>query len=323
VITVAGFNTAIDRRIELDAPLVPGTVQRASDVHIEPGGKGLHVAQMAVELGEPARLLGLVDRVHAELIEAHLRARGVEWHGVDSGHPLRQCLAIHAADGGMTEILEPGAMLDVAARNALLGALDEVLDDSTVLVLSGSLPRGFALDTYATLVRKACTRGVPCLVDASGEVLRRAVDAGPWLVKPNADEAASLTGQQVDDVASAADCLHRLHQRGVSQAVVTLGAQGAVGFDGKRMWQAASDPARARNSVGSGDCFLAGLAVGAARGEPLNVSLARALACGAANAENAETGYASAAQVAAWMPRVHVQKLSESACKRHERGDAR
>jgi tagatose 6-phosphate kinase len=321
VITVAGFNTAIDRRIDLDAPLMPGTVQRASDVHIEPGGKGLHVAQMAVELGEPARLLGLVDRAHADLIDAHLRARGVEWHGVNSGHTLRQCLAIHEAECRVTEVLEPGAMLDASACNALLDAVDEVLDDTAVLVLSGSLPRGFAPDTYATLVRKAVARGIPCLVDASGEVLRHAVDAGPWLVKPNAEEAATLTGHRVSDVASAADCLHRLHRRGVRQAAVTLGAQGAVGSDGTHMWHAWSDPVCTRNSVGSGDCFLAGLAVGAARGEALDVALARALACGAANAANSETGYASAAQVAARMPRVHVDELPQSASEPNGHGD--
>jgi tagatose 6-phosphate kinase len=302
--------------------LLPGTVQRASDVHIEPGGKGLHVAQMAVELGEPARLLGLVDRAHADLIDAHLRARGVEWHGVDTGQTLRQCLAIHAADGRVTEVLESSAMLNASVHNALLGALDEVLDDTAALVLSGSLPRGFAPDTYAMLVRKAGARRIPCLVDASGELLRDAVDAGPWLVKPNADEAAALSGQRVSDMATAADCLHRLHQRGVRQAVVTLGAQGAVGFDGAHMWQGWSEPVHARNGVGSGDCFLAGLAVGAARGETLDVALARALACGAANAENAETGYASARQVAAWMPRVHVEELPQRASVRNDRGDA-
>lgn len=309
MITVAGFNTAIDRRIELHSALTPGAVQRAVSGRANPGGKGLHVAQMVAELGEPVRLVGLTDVAHDVLIAAHLRERNVQWYGVRGPGELRQCVAINAPDEPTTEILEPSAELPPAVQAELMSTLDSSLNDSSILVLSGSLPHGFPAHTYAELIREASKRGVRCLVDAGGEVLCLAVEARPWLVKPNADEAASIIGKPVHDVSSAADCARQLNQRGVARAVVTLGVQGAVAYDGSELLHAWSDPEEARNTVGSGDCFLAVLAVGAAQGLSLELSMQRAVACGAANAANEETGYATAAQVAAWMPRVRVECL--------------
>lgn len=309
MITVVGFNTAIDRRVDLDV-LQPGRVQRAVSADARPGGKGLHVAETAAALGEPVVLVGLTDGVHADELRNRLCTRGVEWRPVQTAQPLRQCLAIHESDGRVTEILEPGATLSLDTREALLLAVRSAIDQSKVLVFCGSLPRGFAPDTYAGLIREASARGVRCLLDASADALREGIGASPWLAKPNADEAGFLLGRPVRGINDAVDCVRKLHRAGVARAVVTLGASGTVGFDGKALWHATSAPVEVRNSVGSGDCFLAGLAVAAARDEPFNTALRRAVACGAANAESVDTGDASLDRVTAWLPRVMVKAVS-------------
>jgi len=67
MITVAGFNTALDKLVDVDA-LRPGAMQRASAVRVSFGGKGLHVAQTIAALGERVRLVGLVDAVSGPAI---------------------------------------------------------------------------------------------------------------------------------------------------------------------------------------------------------------------------------------------------------------
>lgn len=309
MITVAGFNTAMDRRVELASALNAGYVQRAVSGRVLPGGKGLHVAQMVAELGEPVSLVGLTDAAHDRLIARHLRGRNVQWYGAEVPGELRQCLALVEPHGRVTEILEPSGGVPPAVQAELVTTLRNLLEASSVLVLTGSLPQGFPQDLYAAFVREASQRNVRCLLDASGDALRFAVEAHPCLVKPNADEAAALVGHPVHDVSSAVDCARQLNRRGVPRVVVTLGARGAVGHDGSQFWHAWSDTPEAGNSVGSGDCFLAALAVGAAQGQPFEQWLQRAVACGAANAASQETGYAPVAQVDAWMPRVHVERL--------------
>ncbi len=307
MIVVAGFNTAIDRHIHLDT-LVPGAVQRARTVQAGPGGKGLHVAQTVVALGGRAHLVGLSDATHGAMIAGFLQARGVEWHPVEHAHELRQCLALHERDGRITEILEPGEPLDLTRRQSLLDNVRAVLDGSDVMVLSGSLPRGLPESTYAHLVRDAHARGIRCLVDASGAALRHALDAGPWLVKPNADEAAALWGRPVQGIDDAVACARWLHAQGVARAVVTLGSRGAVGFDGEQAWLATLPVQKAVNSVGSGDCFMAGLALSAERGLDLETALRHATACGVANAQDEETGYVRADRVDDLYAQVQVKQ---------------
>ena len=306
MITVAGFNTAIDHLFTVDA-LVPGTVQRAAQAEPYPGGKGLHVAQTAAALGERVQLVGLVDAAHRNLVARRMAGRGVLFHGIEIEQPLRSCIAVRERDGRVTEILGPGPEITLAEREELLRAWWRCAEESTLLVLSGSLPRGFDADVYAWMVRHAAGR--PCLVDASGDALRHAAGSGAFLLKPNRDEAAELAGRPVRTPQDAAAVARALHAQGIVLPVVTLGAEGAVGFDGRDAWHASVALERSVNAVGSGDCLLAGLAVALKRGEPLAQALRLGVACGGANAMDEETGYVRRERVDALLGEVSLHRL--------------
>ncbi|WP_130620022.1 1-phosphofructokinase family hexose kinase [Dyella amyloliquefaciens] len=308
MITVAGFNTAIDHLFLLDA-LVPGTVQRASRAELYPGGKGLHVAQTIAALGERVQLVGLTDAAHRNLITRRMAERGVLFHGVEIDQPLRTCIAVREREGRFTELLSPGPNVPAATREQLLRTWSRCAEESELLVMSGSLPRGFDADTYALMVRQATAAGMRCLVDASGEALRQAADSHAWLLKPNRDEASDLAGCPVRTLSDAADVVRALHAQGIAQPVVTLGAEGAVGFDGRTAWHASVTLAHSTNTVGSGDCLLAGLTVALKRGEPLEAALRLGVACGAANAMDEETGYVRRECVDALLGQVRVRRL--------------
>lgn len=307
MITVAGFNTAIDHLMRVDT-LHLGEVNRALHEQVLPGGKGLHVAQTIAALGEPVQLVGLIDAAHRDLVAHRMVERGVLFQGVEIDAPLRHCIALQDADGQVTEMLGQGPQLEEHDRAALLRAFHQALAESDLVVLSGSLPRGLAVDTYAELARRARAAGRRCLVDASGEVLRQAVSAQPFLLKPNRDEAEALFGRPIGDLDAAVAALRELHGRGVAMPVLSLGALGAVGMDESGTWHAAVELERVCNTVGSGDCFLAGMAVAIERGEPLPGALRLAVACGAANAMDAESGYVRPDQVEALLGRVQVRE---------------
>jgi 1-phosphofructokinase family hexose kinase len=308
VITVIGFNTAIDRFIRLET-LRPGEVSRALDEQAYPGGKGLHVAQTIAALGERVQLVGLVDAAHRNMIGRQMCERGVLFHGIEIADNLRTCLALQDADGQITEILGQGPLLDSAQQEALLRAFRRGVDDSDLVVLSGSLPRGFPPTTYAELATYVRDAGKRCLVDAGGELLLHAVKAQPFLVKPNRDEISDLLGRPIGDLAAAADAVRELHTRGVAMPVVTMGALGAVAADGNGVWHAAIELAQIRNTVGSGDCLLAGVTVGMTRNMNLEETLRLGVACGAANAQGQETGFVERRAVEALLSQVRVRRL--------------
>ncbi|PYQ47873.1 MAG: 1-phosphofructokinase, partial [Acidobacteria bacterium] len=112
VIAVGGFNTSIDKALDLD-DLRPGAVHRVRRAQAWPGGKGLHVAATVAALGEPVVLVGLIDSAHRRQFEDVLGPRGVGFEGVETSGGLRTCLAVRDQGGArITEILEPGPELD-------------------------------------------------------------------------------------------------------------------------------------------------------------------------------------------------------------------
>jgi tagatose 6-phosphate kinase len=265
----------------------------------------------------PVRLVGIVDAAHREPFSAFMADRGVEFHGFLVEGGIRTCLAIRENGGRTTEILEPGPEVEEGTRREMLDGFRALCAGAAFAVLSGSVPRGLGEDTYAELVESLARGGVPCLVDASGELLRRAVAARPYLVKPNRQEAEDLGERSIEGpIESAEDAAH--WARGVAgpggpRIVVSLGADGAVGLAGDEAWHVRPPAVPVRNPVGSGDCLLGGLAVALASGCAFPEALRLGVACGTANALSRDTGIASRADVDALLPRLTSTRLEPRA----------
>ncbi len=309
MITVGGFNTSVDKALDL-ADLRPGQIHRAHAARAYPGGKGLHVARAVAALGEPVSLVGLIDAAHRGFFQDPLRRCGVDFHGVEAGASLRTNLAIRDAGGSrVTEILEPGPTLDERVRLALCARFVSLAGESVLSVLSGSLPPGFGVETYAELVAALRAAGIRCLVDASGGLLRSALQARPFLIKPNRDEMESLVGEKIAGPAAAVEAARRLQAGGVTAVVVSLGVEGVVAVMAGRACHAWAPPHGPGNTVGSGDCLLAGLAVGFARGLAFEEVVRLGAACGTANTLTEEIGFLRREDVDALLPQVRVSEL--------------
>lgn len=308
MITVGGFNTTLDRLIGIDTLRV-GEVCRATSERIYPGGKGLHVAQTIAALGERVQLVGVVDAAHRNLIGRRMVERGVLFHGIEITQSMRNCLALQDASGQVTEVLGQGPELAEKFRRQLMHAFLRGVDESELAILSGSLPLGFSAETYAELAGQVHDAGRRCLIDASGDVLQQAAQAKPFLLKPNRDEISSLLGRPIVTLDDAIDAAKTLWARGVAMPLITMGALGAVAMNADGICWASIELQDVCNPVGSGDCLLAGVAVGLLRGESLEELLRLGVACGAANAMREETGYIDRADVYALLPKVRVQRL--------------
>lgn len=306
MIAVAGINTAIDTLIDIDA-LTPGLVIRARQCRAWPGGKGAHAAICAAALGENVRLAGLVDAPHRESFTAWLRARGVDFHAIDTPAPLRTCLAIRDGTGAITEILGPGPFIDADVHRIALDTVLTVCREASVAVLSGSLPPGMPSDTYRDLIFRLSDTRV--LVDASGDLLRHALEAAPYLIKPNRTEAEALTRITLDTPHSAARAAQALMATGVRLIVISLGAHGAIACWEKHVCHITSPEVAAVNAVGAGDCLMGAVAAGLGRGDDILDALRLGVAAGTAKVLSPETGGVRRDDIDAVLPGIRVTWL--------------
>jgi tagatose 6-phosphate kinase len=294
LILVGGFNTALDKLAETDA-IEPGAVLRLRNVRTLPGGKGLHVAMTCATLGVPATLVGLTDDGTRALFETTLSTAGARFVGVAVDAPIRTCYAVRDSAGRTTELLEAGP--EVAPRHsaALLDAFRREAVDASFVVLSGSLPPGLPADTYARLIAELGTERM--LLDSSGAALAQGLAAGPMVVKPNRDEAEQMVGFGVSTVDDAVRAARVLGARGPRCVVLSLGSEGAVVWTAQSAFYVRAPITVAKNTVGAGDCLLAGFANGLLRGWPIEQCGRHAVACGTAKVAHPETGMLHAGEV--------------------------
>lgn len=289
MITVAGFNTSLDKYVETET-LQPGEVMRVRNVHVAPGGKGAHVALACAALGEAVRLVGLIDQRHAAEVRTFLDDRGVRFVGVHVAGSIRTCVAVREDDGRTTELLEPGPIIDEATRTALESPVSSGSRGDEVVVFSGSLPEGYGERAYTALVKTVVDADRRTLVDASGTVLRALLETQPFMVKLNRDEASEWSGTSIESEAAAVRAVRAVSDSGVQCAAISLGEDGVVGAWDGRVCRVTAPPQRVRNAVGAGDCLLGGVAVGLTRGASLEEALRLGVAAGAAKTRHGETG---------------------------------
>jgi len=289
VIVTLTANPSYDRTIALPETLERGAVHRVAAMTSQAGGKGVNISRAAAWAGTatiavlPARA---DDAIVRELAEA-----GIDCRPSRPGGEIRSNITLTEPDGTTTKLNGPGAEVTAEHLDDLAATLVRSARGADWTVLAGSLPPGVPGTFYADLVarlRPIC----PVAVDTSDAPLAALVDRlpddAPDLLKPNAEELASITGTETatleSEPAAAAKAARVLVERGIGTVLATLGARGAVLVDDVGAWYAPPPPTTVVSTVGAGDCTLFGYLLGSLRGLPAPDRLALAVAYGAAAA---------------------------------------
>ena len=271
-------NPSIDRTVEIEA-LRRGEVNRAVGGRVDPGGKGVNVSR-ALAAGDVATVAVIPSGgIEGDQLSALLAPLGVPVVRVPIEGTLRSNITVVEPDGTTTKLNESGPNLGPDEVRALERTVAEVAQRATWVVGAGSLPPGLGNDFYARLVRVLRNVDAQVCIDGSGAPLAEAVDAGPDLIKPNAEELAELVGRPLRRLGEVLEAAAEVRKRGVGTVLVSLGVDGALLVSGEEVLHGWSPPARVLSTVGAGDATLAGFLAGGGRGRP---ALVTALAYGAA-----------------------------------------
>lgn len=310
MITIVNLNASVDKRYEI-SDIVKGKVMRARAVENTAGGKGLHVANVAHILGEDIVATGFVGGTTGDFIENKLKEIGIKSNFVRIGAATRECLAFITDDLVQTEVLEPGPFVTDEEKSKFINLYDNLLNDSDVVVASGSVPKNVETNIYAKLIEKANKADKKFLLDTSGELLKEGIKAKPFLIKPNKDELEMLTGKTIIDEKDILKHVKTLSESGIKCVIVSLGADGSlVCFDGD-VFKVTIPRVNAVNPVGSGDSLVGGFAVGIERNYPIEKIIALGTACGTANAMIKETGWVETKTVKEIMEKVKIEKIAK------------
>lgn len=309
MITTVTLNTSIDKAYSISSPLEVGTVMRVSSCIDNAGGKGLNASRAIATAGEQVLATGFVGGNNGRLLCELLERDGIPEDFVHVKAETRCCVNVLEPSGRSTEFLEPGRPVNEDEVKEVVEKVARLAERSSIVTFCGSTPVGMPDDIYVRLIDVVHQSGARAILDTSGRLLERSIDAKPDLVKPNSDEIGALLGRKVENPDEVADAAIQLHERGVAQVVVSLGSKGALMACDKGVFLGTPPRIEVVNPVGSGDTMVGAFAVAMARGMDPADQLRFAMACATANCLSASTGHFELSVAEKLAPEVLVERV--------------
>lgn len=279
------MNPSVDVSTSVER-IVPEDKLRCGAATYDAGGGGINVARVIRRLGGAARAVYTSGGATGRMLQRMLDEEELEHHPIQISERTRQNFT--AADESIGEefrFVLPGPTLTESEWRACVDALFASESPPDYLVLSGSLPPGVPDDFYAQIARRGRERGVRVVVDAAGEALREAMEAGVFLIKPNVQELSALLDRELTGRAEQEAVAREIIERGQSEIVVlSFGGEGALVTSSEGCEWFRPPEIETQSATAAGDSMVAMIVLSLSRGESLHDAVCRGIAAGAATA---------------------------------------
>ena len=274
------LNPAVDYNVNLDSPLKAG-MNRTHDETIHFSGKGVNVSVILNRLGAENIATGFIAGFTGKAIKSNLSLEGIKTNFFEVDGFTRINLKIKGEQE--TEINGSGPFVDEQSLKELIEYLKTANKDD-IVVLSGSLARGLSNDTYKRIINDLNPLAIKTVLDTSGEALKLAISASPFLIKPNLAELSYVLGKKLTVEKEVIDGAKTLQKFGAQNILVSMGSLGAVLVlkDGTVLREEAAECCVV-NTVGAGDSLLAGF-LAATQTKSAREALKKAVKIGTATA---------------------------------------
>jgi len=266
-VTVMGSFVA-DLAFRTDRVPAWGQTLMGHSFKLGPGGKGSNQAVAAARAGGRVSFISkLGPDAFGEMARKLYETEGIDTQYLFSTQSATGAAAIiiDAAKGENAIIVVPGACFEVTA--AEVDQARGLIAGSSVFVAQLELP----LPVVEHGLKLAHALGVPTILNpAPALALPESIYAHIDYITPNESETAALTGIAVESVADAEKAADAFLERGVRNAIITMGAQGALAKNAQvKAHLPAVDAGKVLETTGAGDAFNGGLAVALSEGMDL------------------------------------------------------
>jgi 6-phosphofructokinase 2 len=277
------LNPTIDMMSDADV-VKPIHKIRTTNENYGPGGGGVNVAKVIVQLGGSAEIITAAGGFTGRMLDDLLGGIPIPRRIVPIAGDTRISFTVFERETGQEYRFVPtGPTLSAAEVEACLAAVRDA--DFEWFVASGSVPPGAPPDILAAVGEIVAAKGAKYVVDSSGPGLSETLGRVPvYLIKPSLGEMEALAGRHLDGetIRSAAEDL--VNAGSAEIVAVTMGVQGAVVVTRDRAFRMPAPKVRAISALGAGDAFVGALVYALAGKRPIEDALMLATAAGAATA---------------------------------------
>ncbi len=302
------LNPAVDATYEISR-LLADQKSHARSVRYDPGGNGINVGRALKVLGVGAHNFCVTAGEIGQLFQRLARPQLEHLHAEHVAGETRINVTLLERDTtAQYEVSAIGPTLTAVHLDTLAAHFVEQCGTG-IGVLTGSVPPGVGVAIYGELTARIRARGGRAVVDTYGELLRHAVPASPFLIKPNRYELEQFCGQTLSDIAAVAQQARALQRGGIDYVCVSLGPDGAILCGPDNTHHAVAPAVTINSTVGAGDSMVAGLVCALSRQQSAEAALQLAVACGTGTTLHPGTDLFTAADVRQLLDKTTVAAL--------------
>jgi tagatose 6-phosphate kinase len=293
-------NPAVDSFSYINTIAVGQTNKIEKEIH-HAGGKGIHVAMAAKELGIEADVVGIWagpsgDWIREELNKMEINSLGISvkgWNRINS--TLRS-----NTEWNDTEFVGPGPNITKLEYKNFVKTIEAILNNYSIVVMSGSWPAGAPKDAYGTLIDLCNKNNKKVVLDCSGDQLKNALIHKPFMLHINKSEMEQSVPSEYKRNPK------DYYLKFVDTIALTAGAEGLFLSSTKNTIHTKCKLEKIYSAIGSGDCLTAGLTFAYLNHFSFEEMAKFACACGSANCIREELGMLYKKDVESLFKRVEV-----------------
>lgn len=281
-------NPSLDKSTHF-AGLVPEQKIHCEKPNYDAGGGGINVSKAISKLGGSSLCVYTSGGSSGKMLEGLLQKENIESKVIPTQNWTREnFIAFDNETKAQYRFGFPGNELFENEKQSLIEIVKKLR--SEYLVISGSLNDGLTGAYYQNIATIAKSTGAKVIADTSGEGLKKILEVGVFLIKPNIGELAKLIGVERLKVAEVEKAAKILIEKGSAEIiVVSLGAEGGLLITKDQTELVAAPKVEKRSTVGAGDSMVGGMVWALSQNKTLEDVLRWGIACGTAATMNEGT----------------------------------
>jgi len=311
VITTVTLNPAIDLTLDIKQ-FKEDDSNRVTSSRKDPGGKGINVSRIAKSLGGSPITLAMLGGFTGEELGNLMRKENIYIWSVNTKEETRTNITITAGDGKQTRLNQKGPNITQAEFKEMLKMIDVIADNSTFLVLSGSLAPGLKSDSYLQMIKRArkSNPDIKIVLDCDGQTFNEGLKGRPYVVKPNEHEAERILNIKIKNEKDLIDACKKLQQKGAQNVVISRGAKGIIALsESGDIYKVLPPKVKVESTVGAGDSFIAGMILSISKGNDFRKSLIDGVATSSAMVQTSGTQIPKSKECQLLNSRVNIEQL--------------
>ncbi len=273
VLTVT-LNPALDRLIEIDN-LEIGTIHRifeSEKTHISPGGKGINVSLYLDQLGIESTALGILGGLTGRMFQVRMKRdfdNRIFTSFLYVKDETRENLTlVDRKSKTITALNLPGPKVDQRSFELFMKKYVALLSRVKICEIGGTIPSGISLEVYNKMVNMAKKANVMTIVNAHGEPLSHAIEAGPDIVKPDIRGSKVVLGKTLNTLDDYVSSAKEIIDKGARMVIYSFEVKNdlVVTPEWTYLFKMKGEIKRI-NLMGTGDAYIAGLIYGISNGK--------------------------------------------------------